>query len=65
MDVVSPRLSQINSYLDSFENKPLTHEASLLGNLAEIVTELKIELPPKKNKEIAPNAPLPVKIKYQ
>jgi len=39
-NAVMPRMNAINTYLDSFKNQPLTQEATLIGNLAELVTEL-------------------------
>jgi hypothetical protein len=38
--IVSPLLNDINNYLSSFEDRPLSEEAILIGNLAELVTEL-------------------------
>ncbi|HLL60283.1 MAG TPA: hypothetical protein VK338_01070 [Candidatus Nitrosocosmicus sp.] len=40
---VSPYMDSINTYLDSFKDKPLSNEAVLLGYLAETVSELIIE----------------------
>ena len=40
IDAVFPRIDQINAYLDSFESSPFTHEATLLGKLAELVSDL-------------------------
>jgi len=42
IESVEPYMNDINMYLDSFKEKPLNEEAMLLGNLAELVTELKI-----------------------
>jgi len=42
IDAVSPKISQINDYLSSFETEPLTYEAAILGNLAELVSEIKL-----------------------
>ena len=36
-------MGEINAYLDSFDSSPLNEEAIVLGKLAELVTELKIE----------------------
>lgn len=41
---VYPFMSEINRFLDSFGDEPLSHEAILLGNLAELVSELQIEM---------------------
>ena len=41
--IVSPKMGLINSYLDSFGSKPLSHEATLTGNLAELVSELMLQ----------------------
>lgn len=38
---VYPFMGEINSFLDSFKDQPLSEEAILLGNLAELVSELK------------------------
>ena len=40
---VWPYLVQINDFLDSFGDEPLSHEAILFGNLAELVSELQID----------------------
>jgi hypothetical protein len=40
---VQPFFDEINSYLDSFKDIPLNEEAMLLGELAELVSELKIK----------------------
>jgi hypothetical protein len=40
---VWPYMVEINSFLDSFGDEPLSHEAILMGNLAELVSELQIE----------------------
>jgi hypothetical protein len=42
VDQVDPYMEDINSYLNSFKDEPLSEEATLLGNLAELVTELKV-----------------------
>lgn len=42
IESVDPYMSEINNYLSSFEQQPLSEEATLIGNLAELVTELKI-----------------------
>lgn len=39
IDAVSPKIHQINDYLSSFGNEPLTYEVALLSNLAELVSE--------------------------
>ncbi|HRI02819.1 MAG TPA: hypothetical protein PLL77_03655 [Pyrinomonadaceae bacterium] len=39
-DRVSPKIGLINNYLESFEGKPLSYEATLLGNLAELGSEV-------------------------
>jgi len=43
VDIVSPLFPEINAYLDSFGERPLSEEATLVGNLAELVSELKNE----------------------
>jgi hypothetical protein len=40
VNIVSPLFHDINSYLSSFEGRTLSEEAILVGNLAELVTEL-------------------------
>ena len=40
ISTVEPYFNKINSFLDSFEDRPLTYEATLIGNLAELVSEL-------------------------
>lgn len=40
--LVAPLLNQIDEFLESFKDQPLPEEAILLGNLAELVSELKI-----------------------
>lgn len=42
IESVDPYMNDINNYLNSFKQEPLSEEATLLGNLAELVTELKI-----------------------
>jgi hypothetical protein len=42
--VVEPEFSAINTYLESFQNKALTEQASLLGALAEGASEAKLLL---------------------
>jgi hypothetical protein len=42
--VLEPEFSVINTYLDSFQNKPLTEQAILLGALAESASEAKLLL---------------------
>lgn len=41
VDTVGNRIADINSYLDSFSDRPLTENAQLLGKLAQLVLELK------------------------
>lgn len=41
---VSPYFKRINSYLDSFNDKPVSEEAILLGYLAEVAAEVKLDL---------------------
>lgn len=40
IDVISPRIDQINQYLGSFGNRPLTQEAILIGLLGELCDEI-------------------------
>jgi hypothetical protein len=40
---VYPYMVEINKFLDSFGDEPLSHEATLLGNLAELVSELQVD----------------------
>ncbi|HEY8784220.1 MAG TPA: hypothetical protein VIM16_21510 [Mucilaginibacter sp.] len=40
---VYPYMIEINEFLDSLGDEPLGHEAILLGNLAELVSELQID----------------------
>jgi hypothetical protein len=40
VDIVSPKMDIINNYLDSFDSDPMPFEATLIGNLAELVSEL-------------------------
>jgi len=42
VDIVNPKMEIINSYLDSFKSEPLSYEATLIGNLAELVSELSL-----------------------
>lgn len=42
IETVSPYMSEINKFLDSFKEDPLSEEATRVGNLAELVTELMI-----------------------
>lgn len=42
IDAVSPKMNSINNYLNSFKDEPISYEASLLGNLAELITELSL-----------------------
>ena len=41
---VYPLMDDINKFLDSFEDKPPTDEAIRIGDLAQLVSELKIEM---------------------
>ena len=41
---VDPFMNEINKFLDSFEDQPLSEEAILMGNLAELVSELKLTI---------------------
>jgi hypothetical protein len=43
ISTVEPLMKEINVFLDSFKNEPLNEEAILLGNLAELVSELKLD----------------------
>ncbi len=47
IDHVSPKMNSINNYLDSFKSEPWPYEATLVANLAEIVSELTIINNPK------------------
>jgi len=38
--VVKPKFAKINSYLDSFDDKAVPREATMVGSLAELVSEL-------------------------
>jgi hypothetical protein len=42
INAVYPHMVSINKFLDSFGDEPLSHEAILLGNLAELTSELQI-----------------------
>lgn len=42
IESVDPYMSDINNYLNSFKEQPLSEEATLMRNLAELVTELKV-----------------------
>jgi hypothetical protein len=42
VDIVNPKMEVINNYLDSFKSEPLSYEATLIGNLAELVSELSL-----------------------
>lgn len=42
IDIVWPLMSEINKYLDSFERRPVPEAATLIGSLAELVSELKV-----------------------
>lgn len=44
VQAVSPHMEAINTFLDSFENRPLSDAAALLGTLAECATEAKLRL---------------------
>jgi hypothetical protein len=46
INTVYPFINEINEFLDSFKDEPLSEEAILIGNLAELVSELKIATPP-------------------
>lgn len=39
-NAVNPKMNIINNYLDSFKKESLPHEAILIGNLAELITEI-------------------------
>jgi hypothetical protein len=41
IDKVDKRTGEINKFLDSFDDRPLTENAQLLMSLTELVTELK------------------------
>jgi hypothetical protein len=41
VDMVTPKMNIINHYLDSFKREPLPYEATLIGNRAELVSELR------------------------
>jgi len=41
-DTIGPKLNLIDKYLDTFENKPMHYEATLIGNLGELGAELKL-----------------------
>ncbi|ATP55248.1 hypothetical protein CPT03_01605 [Pedobacter ginsengisoli] len=43
MNTVNPLLPKINTFLDSFGDDPLSDEAILLGDLAQLVCELNLE----------------------
>jgi hypothetical protein len=43
IEQVSPYMKDINTFLDSFIDQPLTEEATLIGNLAELVSELEFK----------------------
>lgn len=40
IDIVNPKINLINNYLNNFKDEPLPYEAILIGNLAELVSEL-------------------------
>lgn len=40
IDEISPKINQINQYLDSFGERPLTPEAILIGQLGELIDEI-------------------------
>jgi hypothetical protein len=44
VQAVSPHMEAINIFLDSFESRPLSDAAALLGTLAECATEAKLRL---------------------
>lgn len=41
---VDPFMNQINTFLDSFEDRPLSEEATLIASLAELISELKLTI---------------------
>ena len=41
---VYPYMTEINEFLNSFGDNPLSHEAILIGNLAELVSEIQITM---------------------
>lgn len=43
VDEVSPKMEMINTYLNSFNNEPLPYEATLVGYLAELVSDVNAE----------------------
>jgi len=43
INTVRPFFNEINAYLDSFKDNPLSEEAMSIGDLAELVSELEIE----------------------
>ena len=43
IETIAPYMSEINKFLDSFKEEPLSEEATRVGNLAELVTELMIK----------------------
>jgi hypothetical protein len=43
LNAVTPLMPEINGYLDSFGDRPFSEEAILIGNLAELVSELQLE----------------------
>jgi hypothetical protein len=46
INIVYPFMNEINKFLDSFKGQPLSEEAVLIGNLAELVSELQLNLSP-------------------
>ncbi len=42
VDLVGPKLNAIDDWLNSFKKEPMPHEATLIGDLAGLVAELKI-----------------------
>ena len=42
INTVDPLMREINTFLNSFNDQPLNDEAMLIGNLAELVSELKL-----------------------
>lgn len=41
-DTIGPKLDLIDKYLDTFKNKPMHHEATLIGDLGELGAELNL-----------------------
>ena len=42
LDAIEPKLDLIDKYLDTFKNKPMHYEATLIGNLGELAAELNL-----------------------